>query len=181
MAQRVAFPRFTFGETIKIHRGNADPNDYPNDRFLQNMPPGSLLIIDAIIDPVTCREECACGMFMKCSPVNCETPVWREILAIETCAENAPLDPTVANDDTFDALTEGVAVAVNVTTNDVPSLAVASVAIQTGALPAGLAMDSLGAITGTPTVNGAFAFTYLLTSTSGSTDTASVSMTVAAA
>jgi len=96
---------------------------------------------------------------------------------IQDCIGDPPT-PTTAEDDSYTG-TEGEAFSEDITTNDVPSDELASITKDSGSLPAGLTLDTAtGAITGTPTESGTFTCDYTLVSTSGSTDTATITIVV---
>ncbi len=89
-----------------------------------------------------------------------------------------PSDPTVANDD-FATVNVGDPVGLNITSNDSPSAGIASIVLDAVCLPgSGFVINGDGSISGTAAAAGTYTCNYTLNSTSGSSDTATVTIVV---
>lgn len=85
--------------------------------------------------------------------------------------------PLQATDDLIDAVA-GERIEFDLLDNDSPSAGIASLSTGSGAIPDGLTVWAGGWITGTTTETGVFEFTYTSNGRDGSTDTATVTITV---
>lgn len=91
------------------------------------------------------------------------------------CGDNSgPLEPT--DDDV--TVKVGERLEFDLVANDSPSAGIALINFQSGELPAGVTVWAGGWLTGTPSERGEFEFTYEVNGRNGSTESATVTMTV---